>query len=155
NARVGRLAAAHFLDRGLRHFGFVGPPDHAYSTERHAAFCQALREAGHTVACHHAPASLPFDPFCQHWNLDRGVYRWLRALPRPVGVFAPSDDWGVQVSEACRQAGLRVPEDVALLGVDDDDLDCELTRPQLSSIILPAKRIGYEAAALLDRLLAG
>jgi LacI family transcriptional regulator len=62
---------------------------------------------------------------------------------------------GVQVAEACRQVGLRVPEDVALLGVDDDELDCELTRPRLSSVIVPAERIGYEAAALLDRLLAG
>lgn len=155
NVRVGQLAAAHFLERGLRHFGFVGPPDHVYSTERHAAFCQALREAGHSVICYHTPADLPFDPHCQRWNLDRGVYRWLRALPRPVGVFVPGDDWGVQVSEACRQVGLRMPEDVALLGVDDGDLDCELTRPRLSSVIVPAERIGYEAAALLDRLLAG
>ncbi len=155
NARVGQLAATHFLERGLRHFGYVGPPDHVYATERHAAFCQVLREAGHAVICHHTPADLPLDPLGRRWDLDRGVYRWLRALPKPVGVFVPGDDWGVQVSEACRQVGLRVPEDVALLGVDDDDLACELTRPRLSSVIVPAERIGYEAAALLDRLLAG
>jgi LacI family transcriptional regulator len=155
NARVGQLAAVHFLERGLRHFGFVGSPDYLYSTERHAAFCRALQKAGHTVASYHSPAHLPFDPLGRRWDLDRGIYRWLRALPRPVGVFVPGDDWGVQVSEACRQVGLRVPEDVALLGVDDDDLDCELTRPRLSSVIVPAERIGYEAAALLDRLLAG
>jgi LacI family transcriptional regulator len=155
NVRVSQLAAVHFLERGLRHFGFVGPPDHLYSMERHTAFCQALQETGHTVACYHTPAQLPFDPLGRRWDLDRGVYRWLRSLPRPVGLFVPGDDWGVQVMEACRQVGLRVPEDVALLGVDDDDLDCELTRPRLSSVIVPAERIGYEAAALLDRLLAG
>ncbi len=155
NALVGQLAAAHFLERGLRHFGFVGPPDHLYSTERRAAFFGALEEAGDTPACYHSPANLPFDTLGRRWDLDRGVYRWLRALPKPVGVFVPGDDWGVQVVEACRQVGLRVPEDVALLGVDDDDLECELTRPRLSSVKVPAERIGYEAAALLDRLLAG
>lgn len=155
NACVGQLAAAHFLERGLRHFGFVGPPDHVYSTERQAAFRQALREAGHSLACHHTPADLPFDPLGRRWDLDRGVYRWLRSLPKPAGVFVPDDDWGVQVAEACRHVGLRVPEDVALLGADDDDLGCELTRPRLSSVIVPAERIGYEAASLLDRLLAG
>ncbi len=153
-ARVGQLAAAHFLERGLRHFAYVGSPDHEVSTERRAAFCQALMEAGHTVACYQTPAGLPFDPHGQRWDLDRGVYRWLRALPRPVGLFVPGDEWGVQVSEACRQVGLRMPEDVGLLGVDDDDLNCELARPRLSSVIVPAERIGYEAAALLDRLLA-
>lgn len=155
NARVGQLAGAHFLERGLRHFGFVGPPDHLYSIERHAAFRRALEEAGHTAACYHSAAHRSFDPLGRRWDLDRGVYRWLRALPKPVGVFVPDDVWGVQVSEACRQVGLRVPEDVALLGVDDDDLDCELARPRLSSVVVPTERIGYEAAALLNRLLAG
>jgi LacI family transcriptional regulator len=155
NGPVGQLAAAHFLERGLRHFGYIGPPDHLYSIERYEAFRQALQQAGHTVAYYHTPANLSFDPLGRRWDLDRGVYHWLRNLPKPVGVFVPGDDWGVQVMEACRQVGLRVPEDVALLGVDDDDLDCELTRPRLSSVILPAERIGYEAAALLDRLLAG
>jgi LacI family transcriptional regulator len=83
------------------------------------------------------------------------VRRWLRSLPKPVGVFVPNDLWGVQVGEACRQVELRVPEDVAILGVGNDDLYCELTRPPLSSIIVPAEQIGYEAAALLDRLLSG
>lgn len=155
NGPVGQLAAAHFLERGLRCFGYVGSASQLDATERKAAFCQALQETGHGVACYHPPALLAFDPLGRRWDLDRGVYRWLRKLPKPVGVFVPGDDWGVQLAEACRQVGLRVPEDVAILGVDDDDLDCELTRPRFSSVILPAERIGYEAAALLDRLLAG
>lgn len=155
NSCVGRLAAEHFLERGLQHFAFVGPPDHMYSIERGCAYCQSLQKVGHAVSSYHMPANRLFDPYCQRWNMDRGVYRWLRGLPKPVGVFAASDDWAVQISEVCRHAGLRLPEDVALLGVDDDDLDCELTRPQLSSIMLPAEQIGFEAAALLDRLLEG
>jgi DNA-binding LacI/PurR family transcriptional regulator len=105
------------------------------------------------VSSYPSPAHLPFDPVGQRWHLDQGVHRWLRALPKPVGVFVPNDDWGIQLAQACRQLELLVPEDVALLGVDDDDLYCELTRPRLSSIVLPAEPIGYEAAALLDRLL--
>src|SRR5262245_31876858 len=112
NARVGRLAAAHFLERGLRHFGFIGPPDHLYSAERGTAFCQAVREAGHAVACYESPAHLPFDPLSPQWDLDPAIRRWLRALPRPAGVFVPNDRWGVQVAEECRRAGRRVPEDV-------------------------------------------
>ncbi len=155
NVLVGRLAAEHFLQRGLRHFGFIGPPDYLFSTERRAAFCQAVAEAGFSAACHENRGHRPFDPQGRRWDLDPLVRRWLIALPKPVGVFVPSDLWGVQVAEACRRAELRVPEDVALLGVDDDPLYCELTRPPLSSIQLPTEQIGYEAAALFDRLIAG
>jgi len=155
NTPVGQMAADHFLERGLRHFAYLGPPDHQYSIERLAAFRQALQAAGRSVTCHHTPAHVPLDPLGRQWNLDQGVQDWLRKLPKPVGVFVPGDDIGVEVSEVCRQAGLRIPEDVALLGVDNDDLNCELARPRLSSVILPAERVGYEAAALLDRLLAG
>src|SRR5262249_43874466 len=69
------------------------------------------------------------------------------------GVFVPNDLWGMQLSEVCRQERLRVPEDVAIVGVDNDDLLCELARPALSSIIVPSERIGFEAAGLLDRWL--
>src|SRR4029077_18917384 len=77
------------------------------------------------------------------------------ALPKPVGIFASNDVCGAQLSEVCHEAGLHMPEQVALVGVDNDDLFCELARPSLSSVAIPAERIGYEAAALLDRLLAG
>src|SRR4029453_10165803 len=87
--------------------------------------------------------------------LDKRLSRWLKELPKPVGIFAGHDVWALQVVEACRLGGLRVPEDVAVVGVDNDDLICELARPSLSSVVVPAERVGYEAAALLERLLAG
>jgi LacI family transcriptional regulator len=155
NVQVGRLAAEHFLERGLRHFGYIGSPDYLASSQREAAFCQAVQAAGYSVARHAGRTHPRYDSLGQRWELDPAVHRWLRALKPPVGVFVANDLWGVQVAEACRQVGLRVPEDVALLGVGDDDLYCELTRPPLSSIIPPAERIGYEAAALLERLLKG
>jgi LacI family transcriptional regulator len=152
---VGRLAADHFSERGLRRFAFVGPPRQLFSVGRREGFRRALGDAGHDVACFESRGGREFDPHGQRWDLEPAVRKWLRGLPKPVGVFAPNDLWGAQVVLACRGAGLRVPEDVAILGVDDDDLYCELARPRLSSIRVPAERIGFEAVSLLERLLAG
>jgi len=153
--RVGQLASDHFLERGLCHFGFVGSPDYLFSTERRAAFGQALRKAGHVLAFYDGHANLKYNPLSQQWDLDPSLQRWLRALPKPAGVFVPNDSLAVQVAEACQRAELHVPDEVSILGVDNDEPHCELTRPPLSSIILPAEQVGYEAATLLDRLLAG
>ncbi len=153
--QVGRLAALHLLERGFSSFGFVGQRHHAYSLVRERGFRAAIAQAGHALACFHEQCERPFSPTGHLWALDRDLQHWVANLPKPVGIFAPNDIWGVQLAEVCRQLGLRVPEDVALLGVDNDDLLCNLARPALSSIALPAERIGREAAALLDRLLAG
>ncbi|MCC7334321.1 MAG: DNA-binding transcriptional regulator [Pirellulaceae bacterium] len=155
NTCVGQLAAAHFLERGLRHFAFFGSPDSLFSIERRDAFCHVLQAAGYSVSCHFSPPERPYDQLDRRWDIDLSTYRWLRGLPTPIGLFVPSDHWGFQLSQACHEVDLRMPEDVALLGVDDDDVNCELARPRLSSVVVPAVQIGYEAASLLDRLLAG
>lgn len=155
NHQVGQLAADHFLDRGLRHFAFVGQPYDLVGSEREAAFRSAVATAGYFLACYHDKKSRPYDPFGRRWPLDRGVQRWLRELPKPVGILAEDDVFGMQLAEACHQADLRVPEEVALLGVDNDDLYCEFSRPALSSVVLPTQRIGYDAAGLLERLMKG
>lgn len=155
NREVGRLAAQHFLERGLRQFAFVGNPDWYYSSAREEAFCDCVGQVHGTVARFHDRMEHTFDARGQQRPFDRRVNRWLSALPKPIGIFTPNDLWGVRVTEVCRQNQLRVPEDVAVLGVDNDDLFCELARPTLSSVIVPSERIGYEAAALLDRLLSG
>ena len=149
---VGRLAAEHLLDRGFRRFGFVGYAGHAFSVGREEGFRLTVEAAGCVVATYHQREASRRDP-TGLWGWDGALRRWLEGLPRPVGVFASHDMQGVQLSEACRQAGLSVPEDVALVGVDNDDLLCELARPSLSSVALPAERIGFEAAQLLDRLI--
>ena len=79
---------------------------------------------------------------------------WLEELPKPVAILA-ANDVPAELADACRRFGLRVPDDVALLGVDNDDLECGLTSPPLSSVATPSRRIGYEAAKLLDELMAG
>jgi LacI family transcriptional regulator len=158
NRQIGRLVVQHFADRGLRHFGFAGHPEYFYSLEREAGFRQALEELpdGYdSCACYHELPGRSYRERGRLLALSSGLQRWLRGLPKPVGVFAYHDLWGVQLIEACRLTGLRVPEDVAVIGVDNDDLLCRLSRPALSSIIIPGERVGWEAAAILDRLLQG
>jgi LacI family transcriptional regulator len=149
---VGRMAAEHLLDRGIRNFGFFGYTDHAFSVGREAGFRATLEAAGCRLACYHEADPAKRDP-TGLWEWNDELRRWLIALPRPVGILASHDPQGVELSEVCRHSGLRVPEEVALVGVDNDDLLCELARPSLTSVALPAERVGYEAARLLDRLL--
>lgn len=156
NRQVGRLAVRHLCDRGLRHFGFAGHAEYFYSAEREAGFRETLDEMGcHSCTCYHERPGPSYRQRGRLLALSAGLQRWLRGLPKPVGVFAYHDLWAVQLIEACRMASLHVPDDVAVVGVDNDDLLCRLSRPALSSIVLPGERVGWEAAALLDRLLQG
>lgn len=110
NVQIGRLAAAHFLEQGLRHFAFVGPPRHLFSTERREAFCQSILEAGHTVVNYESEAKLEFDPLGRRWDLEPGFQRWLSELPSPIGIFTPNDLWGMTPTAYRRQ--LRQSTDI-------------------------------------------
>lgn len=152
---VGRLAFQHLWDRGFRHFGFVGHPRHDYSTEREFGFRTALAGAGLSAESYYDRSGHSYRHRGRLLTVKDSLQRWLRNLPKPVGIFACHDVWAVHVIGACRLIGVRVPEDVAVLGVDNDDLLCDLARPSLSSVAVPVEQIGYEAAALLGRLLNG
>jgi LacI family transcriptional regulator len=152
---VGRLASEHLVDRGLRHFGVVGHPRHLYSVEREAGFREALAGTDATCESFYERPAVSFRRRARLLALSPSLQEWLRRLPKPVGIFTCHDIWGLQVVEACRLAKLAVPEQVAVIGVDNDDLLCELARPSLSSIIVPAQRIGFQSATMLARLLKG
>jgi LacI family transcriptional regulator len=155
NEAIARLAFTHLWDCGLRQFGYCGlPPEHNYYIHQRGERFRGLAEAA-GCACAAFPAR---DPGLQmsDWERDRQqIAAWLAALPKPVGVLACFDERGFQVLGACRHAGLRVPEEVAVVGVSNDAMLCEMCLPPLTSIDLDAPRIGYEAAALLDRLMRG
>jgi LacI family transcriptional regulator len=154
NQLIGQTAVRHFQERGLRSFGFVGHQHSLYSLEREAAFRAAVEAAGHALAVYHSSSPHWFDEADSVGLMnDSRFQRWLRALPRPTGILAPNDLWGIELTEVCRDVGLRVPEDIAVLGVDDDDLYCLISRPPLSSIAIPAQAIGERAAALMNRLI--
>jgi LacI family transcriptional regulator len=149
---AGRMAAGHLLERGFRHYAYVGAAGRAWSGRRQESFCARIREAGFEPQVY----GLPRSRRTAAWEREQPVLAgWLRALPRPVGVMACDDDRGREVLEACRDAGLRVPEEVAVVGVDNDELLCELADPPLSSVALNAEAGGYRAAALLDRMMRG
>ncbi|HEX7446394.1 MAG TPA: DNA-binding transcriptional regulator [Pirellulales bacterium] len=149
---VGRLAAEHLLERGLRHFAFVGYVEHAFSLGREAGFRSQIERLGHRVAVFHDRVRRPSE-LNGLWRWNPSLLTWLKSLPTPVGILTSNDSQGVQVSEYCRHLGLHVPDQVAMVGVDDDDLLCDLARPSLSSVQLPGPRIGYEAAVMLERLI--
>lgn len=155
HGQVGELAALHLQECGLRHFAFVGHPRHRYSIERESGFRDALSASGWMPARFYDRPSRSYRSRGRLMALNQRLQHWLAERPKPVGIFACHDIFALQIVEACRLAGLRVPEEVAVLGVDNDDLLCELARPSLSSVMVPAERVGYEAAALLDRLMGG
>ncbi len=154
NEQIGKMAAEHFLTRGFKHFAFYilsgGPSEEM----RAAEFERALRKSGgdwHPVNW----ASLK--PGRRAGSRER--IEWLAAqlkkLPKPLAVMTEIDDRSVEVLQACEIAGLHVPEEVAVLGADNDELICDFAPVPLSSVDTDQERQGYEAAALLDRMMNG
>lgn len=154
DAAIGTLGAEHFLERGFTQFAFVGFDDEAWSVRRQTAFSKTLNAASYPVAstCH----SAWYGRQTSHWeNQQSELVEWLRSLPKPVAIMACNDVRGQHVIDACSRAHLLVPEQVAVLGVDDDDLLCQLCDPPLSSIVPNAELIGFRAAELLSLEMAG
>jgi LacI family transcriptional regulator len=149
---IANLAIRHFQGRGFRHFAFCGRPAARWSDVREEAYRRCLAAAG--LPCY--SYAWPRRTRGRTWEQEQDdVALWLAALPHPLGVLACNDIRGLQVLDACRRIDLPVPERVAVLGVDNDVVLCELADPPLSSIDQDLERIGYEAAALLDRLMGG
>lgn len=154
NTAIGHLGAEHFLERGFRHFGYCGFANEGWSCERRDGFVEALRLAGH--ACDVFDVEYP-GVITPDWNATQTklLAHWLRHLPRPSAIMACVDVRAFQVIAAAEHAGLHVPEELALLGVNNDVMRCELSHPSLSSVALNAHQSGYQAAEVLDRMLRG
>jgi LacI family transcriptional regulator len=150
---IARLAAEHFRARGFRSFAFSGVRGYRWSELRRDHFVRILAERGFACSVYEEPrVPRKGDPFHQD---GRALARWLRRLAKPVGICACWDGCGAQILAQCRSLGIHVPEEVAVLGVDNDDLLCDLADAPLSSIDPNAYRIGYEAAEILDRMMGG
>ena len=151
DAAFAHLAADHLSGRGFTQFAFCGDPRFNWSNWRGEHFERAVHVQGFSCAVYQPTRRFSVDDAAQ---VD-DIAAWIRKLPKPVGIMACYDLRGLQVLDACRGLGLAVPEEVAVLGVDNDELLCELSHPPLSSVIPNTHRTGYEAAALLDRLMDG
>jgi LacI family transcriptional regulator len=152
---IARLAVEHFLDRGLRQFAFFCTDRAHWIDVRRRAFEQTVQQCEYRCdSFRFAPARSSAGKKARQID-DRSVIRWLRKLPKPCGVLCATDFYAMRLVSACRTAGIIVPEQVAVLGVDNDPVFCGVCFPRLSSIDLGSDRIGYEAAALLDRMMGG
>ncbi|MEO8185085.1 MAG: substrate-binding domain-containing protein [Deltaproteobacteria bacterium] len=150
--RIGVLALEHLLATGLRQVSTFRLDGSQFGVARERAFLASARQAGARVApgwgSEEAPAV---------WRGEdaEGIIKWLQALPKPCGLFACADHWARIVARYIRLAGLRVPEELALLGVDNDVVECELLAPPLSSVMVPWQELGTLAAKLIQRALHG
>lgn len=154
NVTIGELAAEHFLERGYENLAFFGLEDTEYSKQRFGAFANQLAEHGLEPVSYLAAPTFVIRG--TGWLREhKALTAWLRKLPKPVGVFATSDARARQLMNSCQQLGVEVPEQVAVLGVDDQQIICEHYHPTISSIARDSVKEGYEAARILDRLLRG
>jgi LacI family transcriptional regulator len=152
--QIAKLAAEHLMERGLKNFAFCGKPAgiHPGLDERGFTFAKVVRDFGGN--CDVFPADCPSRD--DTWELEQErLSNWIHSLPKPVGVMACNDERGLQVLDACRRCGAAVPDEVAVIGADNDEHLCDLSIPPLTSVDVNAEQIGYTAASLLDEMMQG
>ena len=144
-----QMALDHFLDRGLRQFGYVGLPRRAYSLTRQKAFADACARSG--CQCVIFNPQLPRSNTTPWERQQVALHQWLRDLAKPVGILTWGVRRGLEVITAARHEGIRIPDELAVMGSDDDELLCEAVRPSLTGLKIASEQIGHEAAAMLDQ----
>lgn len=153
DAAIGRLGAEHLHERGFRHFGFFGIQGENWSARRREAFTRRVtdwRGRSAVLEAHRRTAA------SRSWEqFEDELASWIAGLPKPAGVMLASDQLGPYLLEACRRAAAAVPEEVGVVGVDNDEPLCLVSNPPLSSIHPNHVRVGYEAARLLHQILDG
>jgi LacI family transcriptional regulator len=148
SSEAGRLAAVHLSGCGFKNFAFFGPSNILWSEARRQSFQSNLAWTGQTIHFFDAPTdTVKARQGVQYQDLGK----WLLGLPKPVGIMACNDDYAQQLVVACKSARLHIPDQVGVVGVDNDELVCELSSPPISSVAINFERAGFESARLLDR----
>ena len=159
HSAVARMVADYFLELGYRSFAFCGFKGVYYSEQRRAAHVKYVRQNERAVDVFESTlpedAQGPFDIESAGQGDIESIGPWLRSLPKPLAVMAATDMRAVQVLAACRLSGLQVPQEIAVAGVGNDEVLCHLADPPLTSVALRSDQLGYQAAALLDRMMRG
>jgi len=149
---AGKLQIEHLLDRGFSNFAFCGFDNMPWSQTNCETVQRILAKAGFGLKLYQQPSNKSQ----RSWeNEQLFIAEWLKTLPKPVGLIACNDIRGQQVIEAARIAGLRVPEQIAVIGADNDETICNLTDPPLSSVSLDYAKAGFQMAEVLDKLMKG
>ena len=153
DGEIGRLAAKHLAQRGFRRFGFCGFEGEAWSDRRERAFAAAAKAAGGECPTFRSPW---YGPAAADWEEGRRrLAAWIAGLPKPVGIMGCNDVRGMQILDVCAEIGAKVPEQVAVIGVDDDRPLCLVCAPPLSSVVPDAETVGRLAAETLAALMNG
>lgn len=150
---IGQLAAEHLLERGFERFAFYGLKDLWYSNQRKVGFVERLAAEGIKCSVLEVPSGFGTPRPWRHWI--EPLENWLPTLKPPVGVLATHDSRAALMADVCFRLGIRVPNDVAIIGVDNEPFTCELARVPLTSVSRNDHRAGYEAAQLLNGLMDG
>ena len=146
---TGVMAANFFLGRGFSNFAYYGYKDMIWSRERADGFRKKLKKHGYTVSMLNNDSRQT-----EQWSFNLDVlHKWLTSLPKPVALFACDDYFALQITETCKIYDIAVPDEIAVLGVDNDDLLCHISNPPLSSIVLDVETGGYQAACILHQLM--
>ena len=150
NLTVGKMASEHFLHKGFHNFAYCGFDHMPWSEERGKSYAENLFHAGYKIYSYEQPKSQTQ----RTWDKEQ-VYmiKWLKSLPKPIGILTCNDFRGCHIIEACKMAGFKVPDQVAVVGVDNDKMPCSLATPPLSSVAWNSEKAGYDAAELLDKLM--
>ena len=154
NFEIGKQAAQHMLTLGLKSFSYWGDPSRNYSIERGSAFEKQINSAGFDcIKVQIEPDHLPWDG---RWvKMHERIVKELDRLPKPVGIFAKDDMLGSNIIRICNEVGILVPEEVAVMGTNADEVFCQISTPPLSSVAYPGESVGYEAARLLSKMMNG
>jgi LacI family transcriptional regulator len=146
NRAIGAMAAAHLIERGYETLGYAGTAGRTFAHERREGFAARARRAGLVIHQHMAEGAFWSEPWAGRLRL---LGEWLTTLPRPVGVMAVADWWASTLMEAANDADLAMPGDVAIVGVDNDPMYRDLSKPELSTVEPDARLRGYRAAELI------
>lgn len=147
--KTGEMAADFFLDRGFSNFAYYGFKDAIWSRERADGYRSRIEEHGYALSMLNNSNKKN-----EHWSFDLPLLSsWLLSLPKPIALFACDDSFATQITETCKIYNIAVPEEIAVLGVDNDELICNISDPPLSSIVLDVENGGYRAAEMLHQLM--
>jgi LacI family transcriptional regulator len=150
-AAIGRLAYEHLRNTGVRNVSTFRYDESPFAVAREVAFVEAAHAGDTRVAHGWGVGEGPWD----RSENPAAMLAWLRGLPKPCGIFTCTDGWARTVARYAQLAGLRIPEDIALVGADNDVIECELMSPPLSSVLIPWREVGRSAATLVHRALSG
>jgi len=162
--QVSEMAAEYLLGKEFQNFGFFGLTQAKWSRDRFEFYSDYLKKKGHTTAVFNEkqiPIINDFTPFTRLWiNTTVGtgqeeLIKWLRDLPKPIAILASCDIFACHLINVAKEANINMPDEVAILGVNNDNAVCNICDPPLSSISLNFKKAGYSAAKLLDKIISG